>query len=271
MKHSAWIILIAVAAVFACKPVKKIQNVVTPKQDTVAIKTEQKKPFDSAAFKQQIIENLNKNKIVFTYFLGKIKLDYDDSEGKSINANAFVRIKKDSIIWLSITGPLNIEGYRVLVKPDTVIVMDKLNKTISYKSVAYLQEIIKLPLDFYTVQDLLIGNPVFFGKNIVSFRNAGNTLLALSAGNFFKHLLTIDTTDNRILHSKLDDVEETKNRTCDITFSDYHNQQGRLFSNTRQIIVTEKEKKEIKLDYKQVVFDEPQSFPFNIPKNYKVK
>ena len=180
-------------------------------------------------------------------------------------------MKKDSIIWLSLTGALGIEGYRVIVKPSEVVVMDKLEKTISNKTMTYLQDLIKLPVDFYTVQDLLLGNPVFFNDSIVSFRKSGTSLLALSIGDFFKHLITIDTTDNRILHSKLDDVEDTRNRTCDISLSDYNNQQGRLFSNAREIIVTEKDKKEIKLDYKQVSFDEPQSFPFNIPKNYRVK
>jgi hypothetical protein len=226
---------------------------------------------DSNELKKEIFNRINSNKIDFQYFSGKIKIDYNDSKGKNVNANAFIRMKKDSIIWLSLTGPLNIEGYRVIVKPNEVVVMDKLEKTISNKSMAYLQDLIKLPVDFHTVQDLLLGNPVFFNDSIVSFRNSGPSLLALSVGEFFKHLITIDTTDNRILHSKLDDVEDTRNRTCDISLSDYNNQQGRLFSNTREIIVTEKDKKEIKLDYKQVSFDEPQSFPFNIPKSYRVK
>jgi hypothetical protein len=66
-------------------------------------------------------------------------------------------------------------------------------------------------------------------------------------------------------------VQDIRNRTCDITMTDYNKEQGRLFSNTREITITEKAKLEIKLDYKQVIFDEPQSFPFNIPKNYKLK
>lgn len=271
MKYLAIVFVSLVVAAIACKPTKKIQKIIPPVQDTAAKRVEEVKPaFDSNAYKQLIIDNLEKNKINFDYFLGKIKVDYEDSK-QDQNFNVFVRIKKDSVIWLSVTGDLNIEGFRILVKPDTVIVMNKLKKTVSYKSVEYLKELIKLPVDFYTLQDLLVGNPVFFEKNIVSFRNSGNTVLALSIGEFFKHLITIDTTDHRILHSKLDDVEETRNRTCDITFDEYHDQQGRLFSSNREITVTEKEKRDIKMDFKQVVFDEPQSFPFNIPKNYKVK
>ena len=271
MKKISVIAILAVLIIAACRPAKKIQTVVTIK-DTTSIKAKPSLPaVDSAAMKAEIFRRINSNRIDFKFFAGKIKLDYDDQKGKKINATAFVRMKKDSLIWLSVTGLLGIEGFRLLVRPDTVIIMDKLEKTISYKSVAYLQELIKLPVDFFTLQDLLLGNAVFFSDNIVSYRTSQNTLLALSIGDFFKHLITIDTADNRILHSKLDDVQEQRNRTCDITMSDYNNQQGRLFCNTREITITEKAKLEIKLDYKQVTFDEPQSFPFNIPKNYTIK
>ena len=95
--------------------------------------------------------------------------------------------------------------------------------------------------------------------------------MALSIGDFFKHLITIDTTQNLVLHSKLDEVKETSSRTCNITLNGYSNQQGRMFSNDREITVAEKGKLDIKMEYKQVVFDERQEFPFNIPKTYKVK
>lgn len=270
MKNICLLILGSILVLTACRPAKKIQTVVTIK-DTVAIVKPNAPVVDSAAIKADIFKRVNSNKIDFKFFAGKIKLDYNDQKGKNINASAFVRIKKDSVIWLSVTGLLGIEGFRLLVRPDTVIVMNKLEKTISYKSVNYLQELIKLPVDFFTLQDLLVGNAVFFPNNIVSYQTSENTLLALSIGDFFKHLITIDKTDNRILHSKLDDVQELRNRTCDITMSDYNKQQDRLFSNVREITITEKTKIDIKLDYKQVSFDEPQSFPFNIPKNYKLK
>jgi hypothetical protein len=81
----------------------------------------------------------------------------------------------------------------------------------------------------------------------------------------------VDTSNNAITHSKLDDVDALRNRTCDITLDNYLPIQSRLFSHLREITVTEKSKMDIKLEFKQVVFDEPQSFPFTIPKNYQLK
>jgi outer membrane lipoprotein-sorting protein len=270
MKKIFVLSIISIVILTSCRPAKKIQTVVSTKDTSVTVPITSPK-IDSVAIKKDILSRVNSNHIDFQYFSSKIKVDYTDAKGKTINATAFIRIQKDSVIWASLTGLLGIEGFRVLVKPDTVIIMDKLEKTIAYKSVSYLQEMIKLPVDFYTLQDLLLGNVIFFPDNIVSYRNSGNTLLALSVGDFFKHLITVDTTDNRILHSKLDDVQEMRNRTCDITLSDYDQQQGKLFSSNREITITEKARLEIKLDFKQVTFNQPQSFPFNIPKNYTVK
>jgi hypothetical protein len=254
----------------ACKPTKKIQIAVANK-DTSAVVKITDPGIDSAEVKRSILSKVNSNKIDFRTFSGKIKLDFTDVKGKNTDATAFVRIQKDNVIWLSLTGALGIEGFRISVKPDTVIIMNKLDKEISYRSVSYLQELIKLPVDFYTLQDLIIGNPVFFPDNIVSFRTNGSNLLALGIGDFFKHMITLDITDNRILHSKLDDVEATRNRTCDITLGDYDNSQGILFSKYREITVTEKAKLEIKLEFKQYEFNKPLTFPFNIPKNYQIK
>jgi hypothetical protein len=260
----------ALLILVACKPTKKIQTAIAPKDTSVVVKMSDP-TIDSAAVKRSILTKVNSNKINFTTFNAKVKLDFTDVKGKNTDATAFIRIQKDSIIWLSLTGALGIEGFRIYVRPDSVTIMNKLDKEISYRSVTYLQDLIKLPVDFYTLQDLIIGNPVFFPDNIVSYRTNGSNLQALGIGQFFKHLVTLDTADNRILHSKLDDVEATRNRTCDITLGDYENTQGHLFSKNREITVTEKAKLEIKLDFKQYEFDKPQSFPFNIPKNYKTK
>ena len=81
----------------------------------------------------------------------------------------------------------------------------------------------------------------------------------------------MDTTSGKINYSKLDDVEASRNRTCFIAFSDYITQQNKLFSTRREITVAEKSKLSVKIEYKQIAFGETLSFPFNIPKSYKVK
>jgi Domain of unknown function (DUF4292) len=271
--YRTWIAVAAVVCLvltLSCRGSKKIQTAINNVDSSQVVKMDHPE-VDSAALKAGILAKVNQQRIDFNTFFAKIKVDYTDNSGKKTNATAFVRVRKDSLMWVSLTGPLGIEGFRALISPDSVLVMNKLEKTLSRRSVNYLQDIIKLPIDFYVLQDIIMGNPVFFAENIVSFKYAGPSLMALSVGSFFKHLVTIDTTSNQLIHSKLDDVDDLRNRTCDITLGGFQNQQGRSFSTMREITVTEKSKLDIVLEFKQFSFNEPQTFPFNVPKNYILK
>ena len=109
----------------------------------------------------------------------------------------------------------------------------------------------------------------FLDSNIVSYSKSANTISLLSNGQFFKNLFTIGESDKLIISSKLDDLDELKNRTCYLTYGDYESKQGVNFSTDRNISVAEKKKLDIKLNFKQYAFNETLTFPFTVPKNYK--
>jgi len=157
-----------------------------------------------------------------------------------------------------------------LSNKDSVIVVDKINKNVQYRSLSYLQDVTDIPFDFKTLQDLLVGNPIYFDSTIVSFKQSDDKILLSTIGKYFKHLLTLTPTGT-ILHSKLDDVDITRNRTADITYGDYLTNNGIKFSTYREITVSEKNKLDIRLNFKQYDFNKEVSISFNIPKNYKRK
>lgn len=254
----------------SCRSTKKIQTAITPKDTaTVLIIPVVNHKEDSVNIIKEYYGGLINNRISFTTFSGKIDVDYVDAEGKKYNVNAHVRMYKDSVIWVMITGALGIEGLRAFITSDSVKILDKQNKTYTARSVSYLQEVTELPLGLASMQDLLIGNPVFLDSNIVSFSKSGNAISMLSNGDFFKNLVTIGETDKLIISCKLDDMDEMKSRTCYLNYYDYENKKGVNFSKERNINVAEKKKLDIRLKYKQYEFNEMLSFPFTIPKNYK--
>jgi hypothetical protein len=231
---------------------------------------DKKNTADSLRKVREVYNNVFKNKIDYKTFSAKVRVEYDGKEGGD-EATAFIRLEKDKMMWLSLRGALGIEGFRLLVTRDSVKVMNLLKKQVQYRSISYLQEITELPFDFSTLQDLIVGNPVFVDSNIVSYRvNGNNELLILMVGSLFKNLVTLDNSNYRIIHSKLDDVDLVRNRTCDISFNDYETTSGFAFSTKRRISVAEKSKLDINLDFKQYEFNKPVTFPFTVPKNYKV-
>lgn len=271
MRLILFFLALASVSVMSCRSSKKLQSAIT-KKDTVITLLVNPAESDSAKLVHTTFDKLKTNHIDFTSFTSKVKVNYKDTKQRNYDFNAFVRIQKDSIIWISINAALGIEAFRVTITPDSVKVMDKLDKYVQYRSVEYIKEIVQLPLDYYTLQDLIVGNPVFLdSSNVILYKERENSISLSTMGDFFKHLLTMRKDDYAILHSKLDDVDAGRNRTADFTYDDIGNIDGRLFSSKRNITVTEKNKIDIELEYKQVEFNKQQSYPFNVPRNYKLK
>ena len=260
-------LLVIVFLMASCRSTKKIQTAIAKKDTVLTVVNEGKN--DTALFIQSTLQKLEAGKLDYKTFTAKINVDYRDAEDKKYDVNANVRMYKDSAIWISVNALLGIEGLRALITKDSVKILDKQNKVYIARRVDYLQEVTSLPLNLQSLQNLIVGNPVFLDSNVISYSKQADNISILSMGEWFKHLLTLSENNFKVQRSKLDDADKTKNRTADLTYNDYESKQGVLFSTKRQITIVEKKKLDIRLDFKQYAFNEEVSFPFNIPKNYK--
>jgi hypothetical protein len=256
----------------SCRSAKKIQKAIsTPRKDTVqAVVTDDPKA-DSIRFINETFSRVEKNRIDFKTFSAKMKVNYEGSDGKGYDFTAFMRMERDKTIWIRVDAILGIEAFRILITPDSVKILNKLDKELILRSVNYLQEVAKVPLDFKTIQDLLIGNPIYLDSNIVFYRNEDAGISLMSMGDLFKTYITLNKNDYTTKHAKLDDVDVMRARTCDLTYRDYEQRDTVRFSTYRKISIAEKSKLDIEISFKQYNFNEALSFPFPIPKNYKRK
>lgn len=252
----------------SCRSTKKIQTAISKKDTTQIVRVDNTK-FDSSGFIRQAYSNILKNHINYTTFSAKVKVDYRGGDGKSYDFNAFLRMRKDSVIWVSINAALGIEAFRILITPDSVKVLNKLDKVAQLRSMDYLKEVTQLPFDFYSLQELIIGNPVYLDSNIVSFRKDDASTSLMSMGQIFKHYITVQNDGYLLTNSKLDDAEVGRSRTAVLSYSDYETKDNISFATKRRISLAEKNKLEVVLDFKQFNFNESLSYPFSIPKNYK--
>ena len=271
--HFALISLSSSAVLFSCRSTKSIQHAIAKKDSATVIipPPDSDSKHDSLRFMNGIYSGVFNKRISFNTFSAKVKVNFQGKDGKKNDFNAFIRLQKDSVLWVSINALLGIEAFRIMITPDSVKVLNKLDKVVQLRSVNYLKEMTKLPFTFSELQDLVIGNPIYFYNNIVSYKKEGDLVTVVSMGDLFKHLLTLDPVDFEIRHSKLDDVNATRARTADITYGDYQDIENNSFSTFRKITVSEKSKLDIEMKYKQFDFNIPLKFPFNIPKNYKLQ
>ena len=274
MQHKLWLFLLAILALGACSSPKKVQKMETSifKKDTAQTRVIAETPkVDSGALVREIMGKLVQKQVDYTTFNAKISVDYQGAEDAQ-KMTAYVSLKKDSALFVKIAvSPYGIVMNIFVTKDSVVLVKIKGEKSIQFQSISTLQETTKIPFDFKTIQDILVGNPIFIDSNIVSYKSSASQLLVYMVGTIFKNLVTLDNTNFRVLHSKLDDVDELRNRTCDITLSNYEDINGYQFSTSRVITVSEKSKLEIGLEFKNFNFNEPLAYRFSIPKNYKVK
>jgi len=257
-----------------CHSTKQLQTAINTK-DTEVVNTISKNKDsllsnDNAA--RAVLNILNNNRIDFTTFSAKAKVQYEDKNGKQPDFNAFIRIQKDSLIWVSISSTfLGIEAFRIKITPDTLIILNKLDKTIDYQPFSYIENVAHIPLNFSLLQDILIGNPIYMGDSIVSFRQTESHVMVGTTGEYFKNLLTLSNDGYELQRIKLDDIHLNQNRTAGLSYSDYEKNNDFNFSINRSISVSEKTKVDIEIQFKQYEFNKELSFPFNIPRNYKTK
>lgn len=259
--------------VIACRPVRKVQVIkeaISKKDTAFAIVIKSTPPVDTFMLIKDMLQKVGKRKIDFNTFSAKVKLEYVGQE-TSHNATAYIKMRKDSIILIQLLGPLGIVGLQAKITKDSIFIINKIDKYVQKRSIEYVQDVTQIPFDFYTIQDLIIGNPIFINNNVVSYKPINDQLMVLMVDSLFKNLVTLDTSSYQPIHSKLDDVDLQRNRTCDITYANYQTNNNISFSTNRNISVAEKTKLDVYLDFKQYSFNEPLNFVFVLPKNYKQK
>ncbi|MFN9665367.1 MAG: DUF4292 domain-containing protein [Bacteroidota bacterium] len=275
MKKLTGFLLLALAF-SACTTTRKTQGLqeAMSKKDTTQSVIMKEVKVDSGAIVRDILQKVVSNKVDFNTFNAKIKVDYESAE-KSDNYTIYLSMRKDSVILIKVKGSflgISSVGLEAQITKDSLILVQLVGeKNVKYRSISYLQEISQIPFDFATLQDIIMGNPIYIDSNVLSYKNTESELLVQMAGVVFKHLLTLSNTNYQITHSKLDDINVERNRTCDISQNTYQPLGKFMFATYRKITVSEKSKLDVFLDFKEYSINEPLKYTFDIPKNLKRK
>ncbi|MCX6210498.1 MAG: DUF4292 domain-containing protein [Bacteroidetes bacterium] len=269
--------LILIIFIISCKSVKKVEalNVAISKIDTAqSIEVKKNIAVDSVTLIKGMLNKVIQQKINFETFNAKIKVEYYGQEN-SDKYTIYLSMKKDSVIYLKIAGSvlgISAVGLEAIITKDSVVIHKKVGeKYIQKRAISYLQDVTQIPFTFTTLQDLLVGNPIFIDTaNIVSYRVTNNNqVLVQTVDEVFKNLITINHDNLLVTHSKLDDVDYLRSRTCDITYSNFAPVSNFQFSTYRNISVAEKSKLDVNLEFKEYTFNQPLKYAFTLPQKLK--
>lgn len=211
---------------------------------------------------------------------------------KPISFKGTIRIKRDSIIWISITPALNIEAVRCVFTPDSVLVLNRIDKTYYQGGYEIINQLAGISMNFKTIQSVLLNELVFYPfentidtlktfktynvsrkKNDVELKNYSYKERRQLSGRKLDSLLTIQSmvigSDNfRITDIEIED--QAKNLKVQTKYSMFTLQDSLSFPNLLSFEVkAHKKKMFLLIDYNKVEFNIEQAYPFTINTKYK--
>lgn len=227
---------------------------------------------------------LKKSEIHFSDLSAKFSAEYTNDK-KTTSFSGQIRIKHDSLIWISISPLLGIEMMRVVLTNDSVKYLNRISSTYFLRDFNYMNRLLNKALDFDMVQAFLLGNDFSFYENGKFRAGVENSLYKLSTAErhkLKKYLRQNDTIDNiPIQHIWLDPANfkisqvvikeiEKDNRKFEANYSEFEDVNGQLFPTKLSFAIeTGESKVSINVSYSKIVIDQHQNFPFRIPENYQ--
>jgi hypothetical protein len=104
-----------------------------------------------------LFKKLQENELKYKTFKASFSAEFEKNKKKT-SFSGTIRISKDSLIWCLISPVLNIEAARVLISPDSIKILNKIEKAYMIQDFDYINEMINRGLDFDMLQSLIIGN-----------------------------------------------------------------------------------------------------------------
>jgi hypothetical protein len=257
----------------ACRHPKKLARSSFPAADTnkVTVVKDSSSNEELSRFTSDMLKGIHANYIDFNTFSGKMKLAFETDKKSHNNLNATFRIKKDSIIWISISAPIVDEVIRAVITPDSLKMYNRLDKQLFLRKMSDAEELLNIPFDFQTLQDMLIGNPVYLTDSVYQVVKTPSIISFSCNHSKFVSLFNVFADDYGLQQSKVMDKDSSSavKRSCELTYGDYTKVAGRKFPTTRRIYIEEKNVTKVALDFTRYDFDTPLSFPFSMPSSYK--
>ncbi len=230
-----------------------------------------------------LTSNLKANEFKFDRLKARLSIDaLIDSSSNSFTVA--LRIKKDSVIWMSLSK-LGIEGARILITKDSVKFVNPLKSQFFTGDFGYLSKLLNTELDFEVIQSLLVGNSVTFYDETEKIK-PGVDNCQYTLGTIRKYKLRKVMERGKELKEAAQSIylipetfkiarilfyDFNPDRSFDAQFGSFSSPEdsnNQLFPFKMNYIIKAQKNVTIDIEYNKVQLNEELSFPFKIQNNY---
>jgi len=230
-----------------------------------------------------LLEKLKTNELKFNWFSARFSAEYENN-GTNNSFNGQIRVRKDSLIWISLTPMLGIEAARAMISQDTVKLINRLNKTYFIGDYEYVNRFLNTNIDYDLLQAMLLGNDLQFYENGKFRASVDKGCYKLSTSErhklkkyvrsnqddpkVFIQNIWLDPQNFKITHAEVKEVRRD-NIKLESSYAGFEPFNGQLFPKEAKHIIWAENTIRMKADFSKISIDVPQQFPFKIPGSYQ--
>lgn len=224
--------------------------------------------------KQNLIAALTplwNKQIQFNTFSGKAKCHYE-GKGDKQEFTANIRIKKDSIIWVSVTALGGIvQVARIYITTDTVKLINYLQKEITIMPLSEAGKILPAPADFSVLQNLIVGNVLRQSGAPNDATDFGGTLSLQVEENNFIQQVTYNKSDSTMRSLQMR-TTVANGPIGVIQYGNYEKTDDQKIPMSRAVnVINAGEQYYLDMNFTKIDLNQPLDFPFSIPRGYNNK
>jgi len=241
-----------------------------------------KRPLKEYGF-NYLYSKMLENHVSFDYLSGKFDIEYFDGR-KTTDLRGQLRIKYDSLTWLSFSPALGIEAARVLLSDDSVKFVNRLNKTYFVGEYHVLDSLLNTTIDYSILQAMIIGNDItqYDVNKYKASIDGGLYRITIQERRKIKKVLKSGEVDSKVLVQNiwLDpdnfrirevDIKELGDDTkkLDVLYDKYIQIENELFPSRIIINIVSQKSININVNFLKIEINEPLRFPFKVPDKYE--
>jgi hypothetical protein len=230
-----------------------------------------------------LIKKLDEHELAFKWFSAKFSAEYSNN-GQKNSFSGLIRIRKDSLIWVSLSPLLGIEALRMQITADSVKFINRINHTYFTGDYNYVNTFLHSNIDFDILQSFLIGNDLSLYEKGTFKAAVDNGAYKLStaerrklkkfARNSQENLkvliqnLWIDPVTFKITRANVKEIQKP-NMKLEAVYSDFEEVENQLFPTKVSFDIVADNDIVVSVTFSRISMDDRQVITFRIPSGYK--
>lgn len=211
----------------------------------------------------KVIRGLEDNNFDTEYLEGSARVKLE-SRDLNIGGTAIIRLHKDKAIWMSVKK-FGFEGARALIRPDSFFVINRLNGDYTAEPLSYIEAKYKIPARFDLLQEIILGNAVFFTRNL-KLQTEGETYTLYGQDGRFATKHVVNGRGFKLMEMTLNELAQ--GRSLKINNADFRKAPGKedapdfAFERTVRIDAEATGPAKLDLTFNRLKFSGPLAMPF---------